>query len=197
MGKLSTKDLHKYLDGELPKSDIVRVEEALKGDKAAEKELNSIKKLSSFVKAHLEEELQQNPVEDIWSGVSKQLETGAKPGVVQKLRDWFSLSNVGLFRPVAAAAGVAVVVLVVLWFFVWKGTVAESPGETSEKSKGGGNRLVVESMDYSGPPPMFFQIQDGQGEDEGTMTVIWVNPGSTDTTQDPEDEVNGFTGDSI
>jgi len=197
MGKLSTKDLHKYLDGELPKSDIVRVEEALKGDKAVEQELKSIKRVSSFVKAHLEEELQQNPVEDIWSGVSNKLETGSKPGFLQKLRDWSSLSNVGLFRPLAAAAGVAVVVLAVLWFFVWKGTVAESTGEVSEKSEGGGNRLVVESMDYSGPPPMFFQIQDGKGKDEGTMTVIWVNPGSDNEAQDPEDEVNGFTGDSI
>ncbi len=197
MGKLSTKDLHKYLDGELPKSDIVRVEEALKGDKAAEEELKSIKRLSSFVKAHLEEELQKHPVEDIWSGVSEKLEKSSQPGFVQRLRDWFSLSGVGFFRPVAAAAGVAVVVLAVLWFFVWKGAAPESLGEVSKKSEGGGNRLVVESMDYSGPPPMFFQIQDSKGTEEGTMTVIWVNPGADDAAQDPKDEVEGFKGDSI
>jgi anti-sigma factor RsiW len=182
MASLNTKKLHSYADGELSKSEAQEVKRRLEADPETQRSVQEVERLGGLVKRYLQQQVEEFPPKDVWAAVSKRLEEEPLPGLWARLRDRLSLAPRKALWPVWAAGAAAAVVLVALWVFVW----GPSPdADTAPKGPGGGsNRLVVESMEYGGPPPMLFQIEDQEGE--GTTTVIWVNPvAEEDDSEEP------------
>lgn len=198
MGRLTTKKLQNYVDGELSKSEDQGVKRELEGDLEAQKAVSNLKRVDGLVQEYLEERVEEYPPADMWEAVSKRIKEDPAPGWWQKWQDRFLLADRRPLVPVLAAGGAAVAILLVaLWVFVWS---PSTPGrDANKKGKGPGNRLVVESMEYGGPPPMLFQIEDTEGQ--GPTTVIWVNPDSEGTGDGDSggetNEPNGSSDDSI
>jgi len=172
MAHVSDTTLAKYLDGELPEAERPKVEHVLEEDSAAKKRLEQLRVLSEGVKSYVEEAAEQSPVSDLWPAVSQ--------AISERPRETWSerLAAVLTVRRLAVAGAFVVVVAVAVGLLLRGESSTRHMVEKVRPS----NRVVLETMDYQGAPPMVFEIP--AKDDSGPTTVIWLQPGPGDATED-------------
>jgi anti-sigma factor RsiW len=188
MKPLDPEILHQYADGELAADEAQRVEEALERDESARQELARLKELRELVRDHLKGEVEAHPPRPMWERISDAIEepapAAASEGKVSGVRE---LGRATRWWPIwAGAAAAAVLVAFVVWMIL--ADRGEPAGPSKEPAAEPSNGLVVESVEYEGRPPTFFQIPDRDGE--STTTVIWVSPQPGGSAEPEDDEAS-------
>jgi anti-sigma factor RsiW len=160
------KLLMRYHDGELSPAEAREVEAWLRAEPERAAELHALSTMGAGLRARSEQAVAAQPFAEFFArvedGVRTRRRLSAWERVVFRQREWLRPWAVW---PAAAAAGVALLALVII------GLGAGQPPS---------NNCTIESLEYSGSAGAIFMIPDERGT--GSTTVIWTNENDTDTT---------------
>jgi anti-sigma factor RsiW len=186
MSKLEPEILHQYADGEVDTERALEVEKGLEADEQARAELDRVRKLGRLIREHVDGQVEDHPPRPMWEAVSRAIEHEAEPASASAgFSGWWKRTRPHERWPVWVGAAAAVAAIVALLWVTLAGDDGPVPSQAGKRGEPS-NELVVESVDYQGRPPTFFQIPDRDGD--GTTTVIWVSPEPSNGGEgEPED----------
>jgi len=164
------EDLLRYLDGEMSPREARELETELVSSEESRNKLAAMRQLGDVLMARFEGE--GNEVESAlsasWERIAAQLPEPAlpRPGLWERLRDWFDVHRGHVLTgAVAAAAGAFLAV----WLHGSGAPTAALAGSPAE----------VESLEVEGGSGTIFQIPSDD-KNEPVTTVIWVTPSDED-----------------
>ncbi|RME19830.1 MAG: hypothetical protein D6806_17575 [Deltaproteobacteria bacterium] len=168
--------LEMYLDGEMPAGRRREIEAHVSGCDSCRRQLESMSACGSLLRQAIEQETNDVNFDGFAERVLAEARRRQPVPAGQWLRTWLGEFLAARWPALAAAAAAAVLVAAVVAGMVGPRQAVEKPRATAApalasargQQQQGGNRAIIDSMEYTGRRSMIFTVS------RNNTTVIWL-----------------------
>ncbi len=177
--KIEPTTIERYLDGELGHTESLHIQQHLETCSICQARAASLRLSSELLNEHLEKATQQADFTDFEQAVLQGIQLQQQPSLSQRLSVWLKESLQYHRLAWIAAAGAAVVLIMVALAGLWSSPLTpkvstQKPAQAiASASKGTrtarvDNDVIIDQLDYQGKRSMIFTVS------KNNTTVIWM-----------------------